>query len=112
VAEDFDGARVLPGKCVVDVVPASAPDKGAALAHLVEVLSPDRVLFAGDDVTDEDAFGRDLGVPATTVRVGGEGPSRARYRIDGQDAIDGLLGALLEEGARLSSAPGAASPSR
>jgi trehalose 6-phosphate phosphatase len=112
LAGTFDGARVAPGKCVVDVLPASAPDKGAALAHLVEVLSPERVLFAGDDVTDEDAFARDLGVPTTTVRVGGVGPSRARYRIAGQGAIDGLLGALLEEGARLSSGPGAASPSR
>jgi trehalose 6-phosphate phosphatase len=106
VARTFDGARVVPGKCVVDVLPASAPDKGAALAHLVEALSPERVLFAGDDVTDEDAFARDIGVPCTTVRVGGAGPSRARYRLEGQGAVDTLLEVLLGE--RLSSGPGAA----
>lgn len=112
VAGTLDGARVVPGKCVVDVLPASAPDKGAALAHLVEMLAPERVLFAGDDVTDEDAFARDLGVPSTTVRVGGSGPTRARYRLDGQGAIDGLLEELLEERGCVNSGPGAASHRR
>lgn len=90
------GARVVPGKCVVNVVLDGAPNKGTALAHLVGLLEPERVLFAGDDDTDEDAFGMDLGVPSTTIRVGGTGPSRARFRLEGQDAIDRLLQILLD----------------
>jgi trehalose 6-phosphate phosphatase len=95
-AATLAGARIVPGKCVVNVVVDGAPNKGAALAHLVGLLEPDRVLFAGDDDTDEDAFEMALGVPATTIRVGGTGPSRARFRLEGQDAIDRLLQILLE----------------
>ncbi|MGA8892595.1 MAG: trehalose-phosphatase [Anaeromyxobacteraceae bacterium] len=90
------GARIVPGKCVVNVVLDAAPNKGTALAHLVSLLEPERVLFVGDDDTDEDAFGVDLGVPATTIRVGGAGPSRARYRLVGQQAMDRLLQVLLQ----------------
>ncbi len=90
------GARIVPGKCVVNLVMDGAPNKGTALAHLVRLLEPERVLFAGDDDTDEDAFEMDLGVPSTTIRVGGAGPSRARFRLEGQDAIDRLLQVLLD----------------
>lgn len=96
IAQAFEGARVVTGKCVVDVAPREAPDKGAALLHLVRIVEPDRVLFAGDDATDEDAFGRELGIPCTTVRVGGEGPTLARFELAGQGAVDALLGALLD----------------
>lgn len=95
-AASLPGARVVPGKCVVNVVLEGAPNKGTALAQLVGLLEPERVLFAGDDDTDEDAFGMDLGVPCTTIRVGGAGPSRARFRLEGQEAIDRLLQILLE----------------
>jgi trehalose 6-phosphate phosphatase len=94
-ATGFPGARAVPGKCVVNLVIENAPNKGTALAHLVELLEPERVLFAGDDDTDEDAFAMDLGVPSTTIRVGGSGPSRARFRLEEQDAMDELLQVLL-----------------
>lgn len=94
-AHAFPEARIVRGKCVVNLVMEAAPHKGTALAHLVKVAAPARVLFAGDDANDEDAFAQDLGVPSTTVRVGGKGPSRARYRLDGQDAMDRLLEILL-----------------
>ena len=80
----------------MNLVLDAAPNKGTALAHLVGLLEPERVLFAGDDDTDEDAFEMDLGVPSTTIRVGGAGPSRARFRLEGQDAIDRLLQILLD----------------
>lgn len=89
-------ARVIRGKCVVNLVHESAPNKGTALAHLVGLVDPERVLFAGDDDTDEDAFDRDLGIPVTTIRVGGTGPSRARFRLEGQDAMDRMLEVLLD----------------
>ena len=89
------GARVFGGTRVVNVVPAGAPDKGAAV---VELLAPDRrrtALYVGDDVTDEDAFAAEAVVvpvrvgPSPTVgrallpaRAGGRGraPARARLR--------------------------------
>jgi DNA-binding MarR family transcriptional regulator len=40
------------------------------LAALVRRTAAKAVLFAGDHVTDEDAFGRDLGAEAVTVRIG------------------------------------------
>ena len=96
LAVGLPSVRVVPGKCVVNLVLDGAPNKGRALAHLVGLLETERVLFAGDDDTDEDAFEMDLGVPSTTIRVGGTGPSRARFRLEGQDAIDRLLQILLD----------------
>ncbi len=90
------GVRIVPGKCVVNLVLDAAPNKGTALAHLVGLLEPERVLFAGDDDTDEDAFAVDLGVPTTTIRVGGTGPSRARFRLEGQEGMDRVLQVLLD----------------
>jgi trehalose 6-phosphate phosphatase len=95
LAMTFEGARLVPGKCVVDVLPAEAPDKGSALAHLVRIARPDRAFFAGDDASDEDAFARELPVPLTTVRVGGSGATRARFGLAGQRAVDRMLRALL-----------------
>ncbi|HET8723870.1 MAG TPA: trehalose-phosphatase [Anaeromyxobacteraceae bacterium] len=95
-ARRLPGVRIVPGKCVLNLVLETAPNKGTALAHLVGLLEPERVLFAGDDDTDEDAFAVDLGVPTTTIRVGGTGPSRARFRLEGQDAMDRLLQVLLD----------------
>jgi trehalose-phosphatase len=95
-ASRLASVRIVPGKCVLNLVLDAAPTKGTALAHLVGLLDPERVLFAGDDDTDEDAFEMDLGVPATTIRVGGVGASRARFRLEGQDAMDRLLQVLLD----------------
>jgi trehalose 6-phosphate phosphatase len=95
-ARGFPSVRIVLGKCVVNLVLDAAPTKGTALAHLVGLLQPERVLFVGDDDTDEDAFEMDLGVPSTTIRVGGVGASRARFRLQGQDAMDRLLQVLLD----------------
>jgi trehalose 6-phosphate phosphatase len=105
-ANRLSGTRLVPGKRVLNVLPRRFPDKGDALRALLARLGLGAALYLGDDVTDEDAFARDIGVPCTTVRVGGAGPSRARYRLEGQGAVDTLLEVLLGE--RLSSGPGAA----
>ncbi|WP_150957391.1 trehalose-phosphatase [Microbacterium testaceum] len=69
--------------------------KDSAVAHLRERVGASAVLFAGDDVTDEDALGAldagDLG-----VRVGG-GDTAATLRVDDIDAFV----AVLDEVARL-----------
>lgn len=94
-ARSLPGARVAEGRAVVNVVSSSAPDKGDALAALVRASGARAVLFVGDDETDEDAFGRDPGVPALTARVGRRGRSRARYRLGGRSAVDRLLAELV-----------------
>jgi trehalose 6-phosphate phosphatase len=95
VARRLEGARVQEGKKVVNLLGEGAPDKGDALAALVRRSGAAAVLFAGDDVTDEDAFGGDLGAAAVTVRIGPCRTSRAEFHVGGQAAIDRLLEALI-----------------
>lgn len=86
--------RVVGGHRVLNLVPAQSPDKGAALRALARRERAKRVLFVGDDVTDEDAFA----LPPrwfTSVRVGFAAGSRARYFLADQTAIDWVLLDLL-----------------
>lgn len=75
--------------------------KGDALERLRERVRPDAVLYAGDDVTDEDAFAvlRD-GDLALKV---GEGATAAAHRIPGPAdlaaVLDALAGARAQHGA-------------
>jgi len=94
-AQALAGARVLGGKRVVSVLPEDAPDKGDALAGAARRLGAHRVLFVGDDDTDEEAFGHPLGVAAIMVRVGPAPTSRAGFGLDGQSAVDRLLRLLV-----------------
>jgi trehalose 6-phosphate phosphatase len=48
--------RVVSGKCVVNLLPPDAPDKGAALERLMQASAARSVIYIGDDVTDEDVF--------------------------------------------------------
>lgn len=89
--------RTVPGKLVVNVVPRDAPDKGAALRALCRRSRAGMALYLGDDVTDEDAFGARLGIPAVTVRVGRSRRSRARYWLATQREVDAMLARLIRE---------------
>jgi trehalose-phosphatase len=94
------GLTVRDGKQVAEVRPPVSVDKGTAVVALARRLgaagSGASLLFAGDDITDEDAF-RALRaeVPgAVTIRVGGDGArSSAEYRVEDPAA----LAAVLEE---------------
>ncbi len=87
------GARLVQGKKVLNVIPAGFPHKGDALRELLRRLRLETALYAGDDVTDEDAFA--VGPPLVLgVRVG-PGPTRAPYRLVSQDHIEELLEILL-----------------
>ena len=46
----------MPGKLVVNVVPARALNKGDALIGLRTNERADTALYVGDDITDEDVF--------------------------------------------------------
>lgn len=49
-------ARVIAGKAVFSLLPPNAADKGSALQQLMRISGAPCVLYAGDDVTDEDVF--------------------------------------------------------
>jgi trehalose 6-phosphate phosphatase len=92
VARRLEGARLVPGKQVLNIVPRSFPHKGDAVLALLDRLGLEAALFVGDDVTDEDAFA--VGPPRVVgVRVG-PGPTRAPWRLRERDEVDLLLGVL------------------
>ena len=49
-------ARVVAGKCVFNLLPEGAPNKGMALEQLMLVSGARSAIYIGDDVTDEDVF--------------------------------------------------------
>jgi trehalose-phosphatase len=91
------GVHVLPGKEVVELAVTDVT-KGGALRRLragLELLEGG-VLFAGDDTTDELAFGvLDDDRGDLTLKVG-PGRTAARHRVDGPDALADVLAALAE----------------
>jgi trehalose-phosphatase len=92
------GLRVTYGKLVVEGRPPVDWDKGSAVLHvLVERHGADwpsgvRVLYVGDDATDEDAFRALRGI-GRSIRVGPEfeGPTLADYHLPDPDALLQLL---------------------
>ncbi|HRC55175.1 MAG TPA: trehalose-phosphatase [Kofleriaceae bacterium] len=87
--------RVVPGKLVVNVVPARAPNKGDALLELRAAEQADTALYVGDDVTDEDVFKLDQPGRLVTVRVGEARASGAAYFLRNQQEMDRLLAKLV-----------------
>ena len=90
-----DGVKVLRGKDVVELTVVDA-DKGQAIEALREQTGAAAVLFAGDDVTDEDAFVRlwpangDIGVKV------GEGETAAEFRVGTSEELVYLLDDLAD----------------
>ena len=82
--------RTISGKCVEDLVPATAPNKGDALLYLMKHLGYHKGFYIGDDKTDEDVF-RLTGEQLFTVRVGTAVPSQAGYALRNQQEVHGLL---------------------
>lgn len=93
-AARLPGAALVPGKRVLNVVPADAPDKGEALARLVRAARCRRVLYVGDDVTDEAAFRARVRVPSFGVRVGRAPGSAAGWFVRRRTGVDALLARL------------------
>jgi len=86
--------RILPGKCVVNLIPSGTPHKGIALLDLMERARVQSAFYIGDDDTDEDVFS----VPDNrvfTVRVGRKHSSSAKYFIKGQSEVNQILKALI-----------------
>lgn len=96
------GLRRGAGKKVFELLPAADWNKGRALLRLLQRLDLERpdaaVLFAGDDLTDEDAFRvvrrleRGVGV---LVREGPGAPSHATVRLRDPDDLARFLERLM-----------------
>jgi len=98
VAERFPHWRRRAGHRVLEFSSRSE-GKDAAIAALRERFDATGILFAGDDVTDEDAM-RVLQPGDLGVRVG-PGESAAILRVDNPQQIGELLEALADERASL-----------
>jgi trehalose 6-phosphate phosphatase len=96
------------GRKVLEVRPPVAIDKGGAVQRLLRDVDVDAALYAGDDVTDLDAFRAlaslaESGRLKTAIRVGvrsDEGPPEiareADVVVDAGDGVRALLAALLD----------------
>jgi trehalose 6-phosphate synthase/phosphatase len=83
--------------CAVEARPPTGWDKGHAVLHLLRTRNGPawsesvRVIYVGDDETDEDAF-RALSGLGITFRVGrAERPTLASHRLPNVDAVETLL---------------------
>lgn len=82
--------RRISGIYIENLVPKGAPDKGAALTHLMNQAGCPKGFFVGDDETDEDVF-RLTHESIFTVRVGRKTGSCARFYLRNQQEIARLL---------------------
>ena len=99
LAELSPSPRIVLGKAVVNVVPAAAPHKGAALLELMHQLNCTAALYIGDDDTDEDVFSLP-GTRILTVRIGKNRISGARFFLKRQSEITEVLRSIVETGDR------------
>lgn len=95
VACSLDGARIVGGKFVVNLLVRDAPHKGVALERERRRLACDWVVYVGDDRTDEDVFRLDRPDSLLSVRVGRSRTSKARCYIRGQLEIDRFLSTFV-----------------
>lgn len=85
--------HVTQGKMVIELS-AIRTHKGTAIDALRQQLGASAVLFIGDDVTDENAFGN-LHGPDVGVKIG-PGDTRAQFRVAEPIEAARVLGLLLE----------------
>ena len=93
------GLRVTEGKRIFEIKPPALIDKGTAVLALAERLTSGRddasIVFAGDDVTDEDAIRalREHHARSVTIRVLGEEnpPTEAEFSLHGTEAMRQFL---------------------
>jgi alpha,alpha-trehalase len=93
--DDLDAGRVrlLPGSCVLELLPATSWHKGSALEWIRERVErlhgPVFTIYIGDDVTDEDGF---RAVGADGIAIGASSRvSGAAFHVDGPPAVEQLL---------------------
>jgi len=95
-ALDAGRLRLLPGACVVELLPSIGWHKGSALQWIRERVErlhgPTFTIYIGDDVTDEDAF-RAVGPDGMTIGAS-DRVSGVQFHVDGPAAVERLLHSL------------------
>ncbi len=96
LAEDFSGIEIKRGKMVVEAKPDHA-HKGTAISDfMAEPPFKGRMpVFAGDDVTDEDAFVAVNALGGLSIKIG-DGMTAARYEVAQRAAFTAWLGRMAE----------------
>jgi trehalose-phosphatase len=93
---DAGRLRVLPGACVIELLPGVSWHKGSALQWIRErierVHGPTFTVYVGDDVTDEDAF-RAVGPEGMTISAS-DRASGAEFFVNGPEGVKRLLHSL------------------
>lgn len=89
----ISGIHPKEGKKILEAVVVNAT-KGEAIEEMRQLLAPDAVLFAGDDVTDEHGFVV-LGPTDVGIKVGA-GQTRAAHRIPDPGSLAAVLNRLAD----------------
>jgi trehalose 6-phosphate phosphatase len=92
--ELFPSARIVAGKCVINLLPPDAPDKGSAMMALMAASGASGALYVGDDVTDEDVF-RERSPELLSVRIGHDPRSSAEFFLAHRVCVLQLLDELV-----------------
>ncbi|SIS00190.1 trehalose-phosphatase [Natronorubrum thiooxidans] len=97
-----DGSlEVSTGKRIFEIGPSVSWDKGDAVALIASEMPSETVpIYIGDDVTDESAF-RTVEPDGIGIRVSGDEPSAASYRVDSPTAVATVLNWLDSVGVDL-----------
>jgi trehalose 6-phosphate phosphatase len=109
------GLEIVPGKRVLELMPAGRPRKGGAVERIARERELRGVLFAGDDVGDLDAFAAldrlrtdglwTCGVVARAAETPPEVEAAADLLVEGTRGIAALLGSVADELERAASSP-------
>lgn len=90
---DAGRLRLLPGACVLELLPGVTWSKGRALEWIRERVERRHgrtfSVYVGDDVTDEDAF-RAVGPHGLTIAAS-DRAAGAEFRVDGPDSVKRLM---------------------
>ena len=95
-ARGLTGAYLVGGKQVINIVPRGVADKGLAVERERKKRRCEKVIFVGDDETDESVFALAQRSHLLTIRVGAKRSSLAQFYLRSQREIDSLLRALHE----------------
>jgi trehalose 6-phosphate phosphatase len=87
-------ARIMAGKCVLNLLPPDAGGKGNAMAALLAASGAGAALYVGDDVTDEDVFCMQR-PELLSIRIGHDPRSDAEFFLAHRLCILQLLDELL-----------------